>query len=560
MNLAITAVLGGSPKVWPLERSKIRIGRGRDNDVHIPYQKVSREHAEILLKGDRLFLKDLHSRNGTLLNGASVRRKSELRLGDTIHVGPIALHVVQNPADLGPDLQDSGCLGTTLEIPLAEAMGHGAGDRACLGEQIQLLEKAGRLLIQRRPLRATCEELLGTVAPVLPTSRLVLLLRQGDERELRRVAVRSPSRLEREPMVLSEEALGAILDRRTAVVLSGSEGRSGPRVRRSDLAESLRPAMVVPLLYEGRPQGLFYADHDDPEFEYTRDCLAVMTLFANMTAARVANDGLLGAEKELARIEQELAMACRIQRWLLPRGDLSVEGYEIRASLESCEQVGGDFYDVHRAPNGTVWLLLGDVEGKGICGALLMSLALSSARVLYDHCGDPGELATRLNTILCDRTEPECFVTGFVGALDPESGLLRYVNAGHPYPVIVNRQRCRPLESTGTFFGVLPGFTYGAETVRLDPGDLLAIFSDAVLEAKRRGKFYGSRRFLRALRKSADRSTLEATRRDLIEDVDAFLAGLPRQDDLTLLLVRRLPAPRAASPGRTPTSPRRRTR
>jgi sigma-B regulation protein RsbU (phosphoserine phosphatase) len=234
---------------------------------------------------------------------------------------------------------------------------------------------------------------------------------------------------------------------------------------------------------------------------------------------------------------------------LLTEQEPAPEGYELHARVEPCEQVGGDFYDVQPMPDGTVWLLLGDVSGKGVGAAILMSLCLSSARVLYDDCGEPGALASRLNTLLARWTGSENFVTAFIGKLMPDTGTLRYVNAGHVAPLILGGRKTRWLESTGLVLGCMADFRYRQSETDLVPGSMLALYSDGVVEARRgENDLFGGRRVERALKAAALFPTLDEAGRFVVHEVDAFRACPARDDDIALLLLRRAGAPDRRKP------------
>src|SRR5207302_9523973 len=117
----------------------------------------------------------------------------------------------------------------------------------------------------------------------------------------------------------------------------------------------------------------------------------------------------------------------------------------------------------------------GDVTGKGMGAAILMSSFLSAARVLYEDFDDLGALATRLGTIVHRITDDIHYVTGFLGRLDPASGALEYVNAGHPAAVLARDAGLRELESTGLPFGILEGFRYASARTVIEPGELFAL-------------------------------------------------------------------------------------
>jgi sigma-B regulation protein RsbU (phosphoserine phosphatase) len=243
------------------------------------------------------------------------------------------------------------------------------------------------------------------------------------------------------------------------------------------------------------------------------------------------------------RLAHELVTAARIQRGLLLPAPPRLDGYRLEAFLETCHEVGGDLFDFHLRADGKLVFLLGDVSGKGMGAALLMSSFLASARVLYDTCSDPGELATRLGAILHRTTDPAHFVTGFVGCLEPSTGAMHYVNAGHPSAMLALAGSLRELESTGVPFGLVADFRYQAKAAELRPGEVLALFSDGIPEAQRGGEFFEEDRLRRLLLEAGDGEPLDALCKRMVGQVDAFLAGQPRSDDLTLLLIRREGAP-----------------
>jgi sigma-B regulation protein RsbU (phosphoserine phosphatase) len=170
-----------------------------------------------------------------------------------------------------------------------------------------------------------------------------------------------------------------------------------------------------------------------------------------------------------------------------------------------------------------------------------MSSFLSAARVLYTVCSNVAELATRLSRALHYDIAPQRFVTGVVGCLDPVAGRLEYVNAGHPAPCVISGGRLRELEATGVPFGVLPEVPYEGASVDIEPGALVAVFSDGLPEAQRGEEFFDDERVRSALQEAAKLADLPAARGAILARVDEFLGGVKRTDDLTLLLLQRAP-------------------
>jgi serine phosphatase RsbU (regulator of sigma subunit) len=217
----------------------------------------------------------------------------------------------------------------------------------------------------------------------------------------------------------------------------------------------------------------------------------------------------------------------------------ALPGWLCHARIETCHEVGGDLYDLHVRADGMLVLLVGDVSGKGMGAALLMSSTLSSARVLYDECTGPLAFVRRLNAIVHRGSDSRSFVTLFVGWLDPASGRLRFVNAGHPEPHLLRQGELRTLAATGIPVGMMPDFAWQEAEVVLDDGETLAVFSDGIPEAQRGLEFFEFERLAAALKAGEREPSLSAMSDHVIGEIDAFAAGEHRADDVTLLLLRR---------------------
>jgi sigma-B regulation protein RsbU (phosphoserine phosphatase) len=247
---------------------------------------------------------------------------------------------------------------------------------------------------------------------------------------------------------------------------------------------------------------------------------------------------LYEAELVGQRMAQELATATRIQENMLTEPP-ELPGWLCHARIETCHEVGGDLYDLHVRSDGTLVLLVGDVSGKGMGAALLMSSTLSSARVLYDTCTGPLQFVQRLNGIVHRGSDSRSFVTMFVGWLDPANGLLRYVNAGHPEPHLVRDGGLRTLEATGIPVGMMSSFAWSENEVVIADGETLAVFSDGIPEAQHGNEFFDFERVATALKETVCERDLAVMADGIIGRIDAFAAGEHRADDVTLMLLRR---------------------
>jgi sigma-B regulation protein RsbU (phosphoserine phosphatase) len=538
MALLLSISIGSDRKAFPLEGDATRIGRASQNTIQIADPTVSKEHAEIVRSGGGFAIRDLGSRNGTRVNGNEVHELSPIRDGDVIEIGKVLARVTTDPGEAKTILNPSSNLSSSLNLRAREILARGGTGNASATRLVHLLAEAAAMLVLPRPLREMCDEILRVVEQAVPATRLVILMMPEGGGEPAQIAARLRGGSSRQPLAISRSILDKVLHDCASVVIGDAAADPRFAARHSIVAHSIHSAMAVPLFDNERVLGVLYADSVDPMIAFGREELEVLTLLANMAAVKITNARLLEAEQTSQRIAQELATATRIQRALLPEPP-PLSGWAIDATLETCHEVGGDLYDFHVRADGSLMFLLGDVSGKGMGAALLMSSALSSARTLYDVCAGPAELVGRLNAVIHRSTDPGQFITMFVGVLEPLSGRLSYVNAGHNPPVLIHAGKPQRLDVGGLPVGVLADARYEMGESSIEPGDLLAAFTDGIPEANRGNEMYEEERLLELLADGAREAQLEALGRRVLESVDAFIAGARRTDDITLVLLRR---------------------
>ena len=538
MTLLLSATLNSERRQWPLERSPTRIGRASGNTVQLLDATVSKEHAEFTLDGDHWFVRDLGSRNGTRVNGRNASALLAVGAGDRLEIGHVLLQISSGENPERTLFSTSERVSSSLAIKVSDVLQRSTTTAAGNGRILHLLAEAGQLLVLLRPLAETCESLLEFVERAVPSRRLVILLRDLETGELQQVAARTRGGRANEPLAMSQTITRMVLAENTAVITS--DAASDPRflAQHSIIAQSIHSAMAVPLFDNEKVLGILYVDSTDPGVLYGKPELELLTLLANMAAVKITNARLLVAEQMRLRLAQELSTATRIQQNLLPDTP-ELPGWNFHARLETCHEVGGDLFDFHMRDDGQLVVLVGDVSGKGMGAALLMSSTLSSARVLYDDCTSPLHLVKRLNTIMHRNTDSPSFVTAFVGWLDLKSGVFRYVNAGHPEPHIVLKGQVRTLAATGIPIGMLADFPWTEGETVLAPGEVLALFSDGIPEAQHGEEFFDLERVAEAVREAEAERDLAAAADRVMARVDAFAAGEHRADDVTLVLLRR---------------------
>jgi serine phosphatase RsbU (regulator of sigma subunit)/predicted ester cyclase len=241
------------------------------------------------------------------------------------------------------------------------------------------------------------------------------------------------------------------------------------------------------------------------------------------------------------RVEQELAVARRIQHALLPKDLPALEGWEIAHHYRPAREVGGDFYDFLRLEDGRIGLVAGDVSGKGIPAAVLMANTQSVLRAVAQREGvTPGRALKEANEVLFTYIPPNMFVTCFYCILDPKSGHLRYANAGHDLPYLCRGDEAEELRARGMPLGLMPRMDYEEREITLAPGNGVLFYSDGLVEAHNpRGEMFGFPR-LRKLISVHGTGSGEELVGLLLGELERFTGqNWDQEDDITLVTMQR---------------------
>jgi len=304
---------------------------------------------------------------------------------------------------------------------------------------------------------------------------------------------------------------------------------------------SCEKCLAVAISVPGRRLGvLAVADKESRDgrvLDFTPTDARLLSLFANQAAAAIETARLHKEAIEKERIERELELAAAIQRQILPRDLPRVPGLEIAARNIPTRQVGGDYFDFFPLSDGRLAFLVADVSGKGVPAALLVSTVHAAVHLQIDEAKTLPDLVARIDRHLQRYAATRKFLTAFFGLIEPESGVLRFVSAGHN-PALLRRSggEIERLGATGVPLGMFPNSKWREEVLPIGRGDLLCVYTDGVTEAlDAADEEFGVDRLARLL---DDAPPAEICRR-VFEAVSAFAADVPQYDDQTLLLVHR---------------------
>jgi phosphoserine phosphatase RsbU/P len=283
-----------------------------------------------------------------------------------------------------------------------------------------------------------------------------------------------------------------------------------------------------------------------------KDQLAALSSSFNEMTGNL--ERLLQIEKDRQRIQSDLEIAREVQNQLYPQQIPETPHLRITAARLPARVVSGDYYDFQKLGEGDVVIAIGDVAGKGISAALLMATIQSSFRMELRscieaaahanrqsvlHCVSPSTVVGQLNRHLHESTSAEKFATFLFGVFEDTTSTFTYTNAGHLPPVLVHDGDCSRLEVNGMVVGAFPFAQYGESHVRLEPGDLLVLFTDGISEPENEyGEMFGEDRIAELVTRHADQDDGHIVD-EIMNAVRQWTGSDELQDDMTIVLIRR---------------------
>ena len=242
-------------------------------------------------------------------------------------------------------------------------------------------------------------------------------------------------------------------------------------------------------------------------------------------------------DKILARTELEEGRA--IQQALMPVRSPKIPGWDIWLFTRSANDVGGDLLDFIKLSENRFGIAIGDVAGKGLSAALLMAKLQSSIRALvYDHLS-LSELGIKLNRIFHRDSLPKIFASMVYAELSTNSGIIKFINAGHYPPILIRKEKIEQLHKDAPALGIILESPFREKVISLEPDEFMVVYSDGLTEAQNEsGEFYGEERLIKLMKNAAVKSS-EQLGDFILSDVDLFIGKTPAHDDLTLVILKK---------------------
>ncbi|MFN0214179.1 MAG: PP2C family protein-serine/threonine phosphatase [Saprospiraceae bacterium] len=250
-------------------------------------------------------------------------------------------------------------------------------------------------------------------------------------------------------------------------------------------------------------------------------------------------------KKKLEQIQKELHAASEVQQSILPKNFSIFPAeypFDLYAEMIPAKEVGGDFYDFFMLDNEHLGLVIGDVSGKGMASALFMAISRTLLKAVAHKGYPPAECLEQVNYIL-SQDNPTCmFVTLFYGVLDLSSGDLRYCNGGHNFPYLVHSKGTVSAlgGSSNIALGILEDAKFESNTIRIEDGQPLVLYTDGITEAVNQQFEEFSEENLMAYLSGCINTPAREMIKELIREVNQFASGVPQADDITALVIRRM--------------------
>ncbi len=546
----------GKPVTHEIRGREYMIGRAITCDLVLTDTTVSRRHARVTRKEDGYFLEDLGSQHGTFLNDERIQTSAMLAHGDRIELSGIKLKFLDNsretlPDDAGDD--DASSIVSTLDPQQTSSGGAISQLERKHRALLDITGLLGETLDLDRIFPAMLDAIFDAFTQADSGSILLNVLanntadtRTGDDDE-------SDGRFQLKPVAMKRrEGAGDVKISRTIAaqvmkdkqaVLSADTSED-KRFMSSDsvAALNIRSVMCAPLLNAaGEPIGMIQISTRSLARRFVAGDLELLVNLAGLATRVIEHSQLHEIQLQFARRDYDLQMAKHLQMQFLPRDRPEITEYDLFDFYQAAEGVGGDYFDYIPLPDGRLAITIGDVAGKGVTAALLMSRLCSDARYQLTTTQSPSEAANKLNERVLAISTNFRFATFAVCMLDPVKHEVTLVVAGHMPPLLRRGSDGRVMpcgvDTSAPPLGVLAGQEFEQTTIQLEPGDMMLLYTDGVSEMPNdRREQFGEHRVEESLRNFEDaRSAVEG----VLQDVKTFSGKNSYNDDLCLLAFHR---------------------
>ncbi len=491
-ELKLLSTDGPTPITFDLSPpGPVTIGRSVQQTIVLDDPSVSRSHARITFAPDpegepHPMLADAGSTHGTYLNGLRLTgtRAVPLHPGDRITIGPWTLRLVaegltaDRPTTIATsdDLEATDTIITRLDAQAADRLA---------GEKLTLLLNCASAIHAAADPQALADAVLQAVLSGTGFANGAFLRPRAERDEFEVLACRGPAFTTPATVRVSRSLLREATDGTPATLTA--QARIANQAQ-SIMELGLTEALCAPVLVGAEVAAYLYLDNRaaaGPARRVREDATGFALGLARMAGLAMANLQRLDIERRHARMESELTAAAAVQQLMLPRREGRFGRLSYLGECRPGRYLGGDFFDVVPLDDHRLAVALGDVAGKGVAAAVLVTTAQGYLHAALQRYDDPGRAVSELNRFFHTRCPPSKFITLWVGVFDVAAGTLDYVDAGHGHAMLLPANGpCTMLVSRDDGpVGILPDMPFTSVRRPLGDGDKVFVFSDGIVEA-----------------------------------------------------------------------------
>lgn len=299
---------------------------------------------------------------------------------------------------------------------------------------------------------------------------------------------------------------------------------------------------IIPLMISDKIIGFLLFGLKQSGSQFGGKDLDLLISAANQTAISIENARLYHSEIEKKRLERDLENARHIQESLLPKSIPTIKNLELIGITIPAQHVGGDYYDFIKVSDTKLYVIVGDVSGKGLSAALYMSKLQTMIRMYCTEDKSPKHILIDVNKRLFGEMERNYFITASLAMIDTEKRTIFFCRAGHPHSLLINGDKCESLKSGGIGLGLDKGEAFESSLeeieVKMENGSLFVIYSDGISEAmNEKQEEFGEERIIKVLMGNS-KSSVDTIQKKLLSGIVEFCGDVEQHDDITLLLVK----------------------
>jgi serine phosphatase RsbU (regulator of sigma subunit)/pSer/pThr/pTyr-binding forkhead associated (FHA) protein len=539
---------------YELANERYVLGRHPDCDIVIDVGAVSRHHCRVFSEGLDFYVEDLRSRNGTFVNDQLLDAQHTLRHGDRIRVcdvvfsylandSPVPSATIDESSSRAILVDDAETTNSTIMSKLDVISSRSGPQLAATAEaKLDALLEISRSLGKALSLDEVLPQVLDSLFRIFVQADRGFVGLVNDEG----VLVPHWTKLRRddsdETIRVSRTIAKQVMESKEAILSADAASDARFEMSQSIADFRIRSMMCAPLLdSSGDAIGILQLDTLDQRQRFQDEDLELLVSAAAQASVAIVNARLHDAALEQKALERDLSLAREVQHAFLPFRSPEMPTYEFYHYYQAAHQIGGDYYDYIRLPDGRLAVVVADVVGHGVAAAMLMAKLSAEARFCLAAESHPATAMTTLNRRMCD-LQLNRFITCILSVLDPESHEVTIVNAGHMAPLL------RRLDGTldepsrneaGPPLGILNELQYNQVSLNLETGESLTMYTDGVNEAMDvGGKCFGIERVKEHVT-SSDGSSAEIGKL-VLDAVRTYMGPTPQHDDMCLVSLRRL--------------------